>query len=509
MDDSDSDSDSDSEDDDDRQARQLQDGDEEEDDDDQSLTDIDDDEDDDDDEETTADNDQRCLNLISLLQKKKEYPKRSRNKINRLTREFLQKLGNDVHDMLCDNIDDATYRGLDSDRDTEEEVEAIIRVFPNVLSKVDDDRDNRLPIQHLAYIYEGTPHGNISKCNLYAVSFIPLLVRLAIEFGLFEKERIGGLLSDDDDDLGGFNIFKHLTLTDSEVISYDSEQHHELVDDKCLFVMKQLRQMGYLKKEDIKRYDLLNRRLSFEYKSMNIFPQNRFRFLVEWDPTLLLHPNTSGCTPLYYAALLSDSIRRFQVVFEYGLLYYPNKKGINLLFREDDCDNTVRTPFQVACVEHGQDEVMKVIEETISRCYSSSSSSSSDNSTPPPTLNIVEALITAAIDENIHLDCINFLLRREPDILQKLLLQSLPTTTTTTTTTSLTTSGSNDDDIIINNINNRSNNSRRSSSSSSTDNNDDNNVNDVKDDLLLETSNTCNLKKRKLKEKKEDHSPNK
>ena len=35
--------------------------------------------------------------------------------------------------------------------------------------------------------------------------------------------------------------------------------------------------------------------------------------------------------------------------------------------------------------------------------------------------NIADALITAAIDETIHLDCVYFLLRREPDILHKLL----------------------------------------------------------------------------------------
>jgi hypothetical protein len=56
--------------------------------------------------------------------------------------------------------------------------------------------------------------------------------------------------------------------------------------------------------------------------------------------------------------------------------------------------------------------VMNTIEEALIH------SSPSDSITPP--LNIVEALIMAAIDENIHLDCIYSLFRREPDILQKL-----------------------------------------------------------------------------------------
>ncbi|MGK3746624.1 MAG: hypothetical protein ACI90V_013487 [Bacillariaceae sp.] len=40
--------------------------------------------------------------------------------------------------MICgnmDNADPANYRSLDSSRETEEEVETVIRFFPEVLSK--------------------------------------------------------------------------------------------------------------------------------------------------------------------------------------------------------------------------------------------------------------------------------------------------------------------------------------------------------------------------------------
>jgi hypothetical protein len=52
------------------------------------------------------------------------------------------KLEFDVHAMLCDNnfiagadADADEYRGLDSSRDTEAEVEAIIRAFPRSIIK--------------------------------------------------------------------------------------------------------------------------------------------------------------------------------------------------------------------------------------------------------------------------------------------------------------------------------------------------------------------------------------
>jgi hypothetical protein len=71
-------------------------------------------------------------------------------------------------------------------------------------------------------------------------------------------------------------------------------------------------------------------------------------------------------------------------------------------------------------LKYGREEVMKIVEETIIRCHSSS-----DNNNTPP-LNIMEVLITAPIDENIGLDCVFFLLRRQPDFLVALLSSSTP-----------------------------------------------------------------------------------
>jgi len=47
---------------------------------------------------------------------------------------FLEEVGNTVHDLLCSN-DANNYRGLDADRDTKEQVETMVRSFPEVLSK--------------------------------------------------------------------------------------------------------------------------------------------------------------------------------------------------------------------------------------------------------------------------------------------------------------------------------------------------------------------------------------
>merc|ERR1712238_80649 len=102
--------------------------------------------------------------------------------------------------------------------------------------------------------------------------------------------------------------------------------------------------------------------------------------------------------------------------FVLGMLYYPHKKGISLLFKNNN-NNDKDTPLHIACRYHDRDEVMDVVEDTITRFYSEERP-----------FNIVEAVLTAAIDDEIHVDGEFFLLRRQPDVLVTL-LSGLTTTT--------------------------------------------------------------------------------
>jgi hypothetical protein len=126
----------------------------------------------------------------------------------------------------------------------------------------------------------------------------------------------------------------------------------------------------------------------------------------------LRQPDRYGFLPLNYTAISrSKSIIGFRTVFEAGIYYFPKKKGVHLLFEEIRTDG--ETPFQYACVVFGYDEVMKVVEQTLNT-----------NSDKIP-FDTADALLPAIINEKIHLDCVYFLLRREPDVLQKLLISSL------------------------------------------------------------------------------------
>ena len=374
---------------------------------------------------TAAAKQRRLLKLISVLEKKAKFSLRTRNKTDELVENFLANLEDDVHDMLCANNTEAeNYSGLDSDRDTEAEVEAIVRVFPEVLTRKNPcGPEDYYPIQLLAFALDeyGNWHGNKKS-----VSFLPILARLAIQLGLFQEQYRGGLLCND--------IYEDNVL---QQLMHNCGPEHPDGDDKCLQVLLELRGMGLLKKEDIQSYDLLNELCGQYY----FFAEKRLRFLVEWDPNALLHPTEDGCLPIHCAAenshansrvgaKINFSIQRFQLIFEYGIRYFPKKTGLSLLFKKTnydsttwkyllfkktDYDRTSWTPFQCACQEFGKEKVMKIIEDTIVR-YSD---------TP---INITEALLTAAIDEKIHLDCVYFLLRRQPDMLQKLLSSASMTT---------------------------------------------------------------------------------
>jgi len=135
--------------------------------------------------------------------------------------------------------------------------------------------------------------------------------------------------------------------------------------------------------------------------------------------------DAKGCTPLFYTPY--SFIECFQSVFEAGIRNFPKKKGIRLLFlKSNNPVHVPRTAFEHACEKFGSENVMDVIEKTFTNY---------DN-TP---YNIVDILLSTASDENLSLDGVYFLLRREPDILQKMLSSSTTSTTKKNTNTALVT----------------------------------------------------------------------
>jgi len=298
--------------------------------------------------------------------------------------------------MICDQNGGENYCGLDSDRDTVAEVETALRFFPEVLSQ-------KNPLQCLSIIrVDGK-----SMLNAKAVPFFLLFVQLSIEFGSFEDDERGGLLIRP---LRGH--FRPNTL--QSFVGSDPKhgrEHNRHFDDIFSSELKKLGRMGVLVKEDI----IENNLVAFSCCRTYNFGENQFRFLVDWDPTSLIQifylDDTNTCSPLHLVSYNCDSIVPFRTVFKYGINYYPTTKGISLLFRKDNTDDTL---IHLICKIFEREKVMGIIEETLAQ-YSNTSVTQ---------LNTKNALVLAAIDDNVHLDGFYFLFRREPGLFIQILSES-------------------------------------------------------------------------------------
>ena len=110
----------------------------------------------------------------------------------RVAQQFIHSVKDDIHKTITDmRTVDEGYDGFDSERDTDEEVEAALRCGPEVLSR-DDELFGLSPIRCITTMQsEDNTH---IVCNTKAASFVPLFARLAIEFNSFEETERGGLL---------------------------------------------------------------------------------------------------------------------------------------------------------------------------------------------------------------------------------------------------------------------------------------------------------------------------
>ena len=118
----------------------------------------------------------------------------------------------------------------------------------------------------------------------------------------------------------------------------------------------------------------------------------------------LLQINYNDQLPFHCAA--NKTLQSFRIVLDYGIRYFPSRRGISLLFQKD---GDGETPIQDACEEFERKDVIGVVEEVVAR-YS-----------PTTPINSTDALLLTAIDERIHLDGVYFVLRRQPDVLTRML----------------------------------------------------------------------------------------
>ena len=78
-----------------------------------------------------------------------------------------------------------------------------------------------------------------------------------------------------------------------------SEEYNQRVDTVCLSQSIQLQQMGLFMEEDIPQYELVHHLCSHNHLAERGL---QFQFLVEIDPSSLVHTHWYGSLPLRFAA---------------------------------------------------------------------------------------------------------------------------------------------------------------------------------------------------------------
>ena len=367
------------------------------------VDDEDEDEDDDDDNEA----DQVVLELLVALVKetlatKDDSNSNSSSIVVKSAREFVAALGTDIHDMVTDQGHaEEGYAGLDSTRDTEDEVDTALRLYPEVLAQRRERGGcDSLPI----YCIISMIKNRTWKPNRLAIGFVPLFAQLAIEYQLFDEEERGGLLIDINAENNTTDIVNALNFL-LHTYSSDDEENEKLVDTIFLAVLDQLRGSDLLEKEDIERYHLVHEVCN----KGKYFAEKRFHFLTEWDPSSLLRLGVQGGKlPLHYSGW---SIRQFQVMLDTYFRYFDNENVICLLFQKDMHG---RTPFEYACkLIHRQDVTNRSVHNAVEEALNTSRSF--------PLLDIGTGLEMAATNDNIALDGVYYYIRRQPNIILTLL----------------------------------------------------------------------------------------
>jgi hypothetical protein len=374
-----------------------------------------------------VDKDRVCEEAITILLSRLNYPNMGMDlydrTVVRFAKRFITNVKEDIHTTFIDtrySTEEQGYDGLDSERDMEHEVEAAIRCCPEVLSR----RLGLYPIKCLT-VMQG--ESRKSLCNVKAVAFVPLFVRLAIEFHSFDETERGGLLVED---THGNNVLHDLVRSSN--YSFD-DHHHEGVDTALLAVLIRLRQANLLSIGDIQHYELVHKLCG--YSSQHAL--RRFRFLTEWCPSSLITSSSKihGRLPLHWT-VANSCIEEFQLHLDALFRFYPKWKGITALFQKDAFGTT---SFEMACTKFTRNRVLDMVEEILVRY-----------TTTIPPVNIGDALMMAAINDSISLDGVYFFMRRQPDIMLSMLRRDRPHgATATKTATSLNsineTSNTNDD----------------------------------------------------------------
>jgi len=267
--------------------------------------------------------------------------------------------------------------------DTAEEVEVLLRCFPEILTnKIDIVKvESRYMDGSFLVSTQFFPNPMSSlMIQENAVSFVPLFAELGIEIGQFKERDRGGL------NCAGFNVFYPLLTS-------------------RVPILVQMREKGLVEKEDT--CDLMMSLLSEQYGNEAFdFIEERLLLLVEWNPTIfmdcgkytyLLH---SYQFQIAYSKQIGEIHR---LIIKLGMTNCP-KTLLGFVFHKEKDRKAAqtlqnRTYFEASCKGHTEwikqivhDEVLQSIEKNELRDF----------------------IFAAATNDDISLDGLYTLIRYDP-----------------------------------------------------------------------------------------------
>jgi len=283
------------------------------------------------------------------------------------------------------------WHGLDFDVDTEEEAELAIRFFPSVLTEEYRSQSSSMRGSHPIYIL---------MTSSKALSFVPLLAELGADLGLFTEKQRGGL------GCTFRGVFFQLVCNTIRKDKFEEEGSGKL-DELSTAVMMRLKEKGLMKKEDIFNHNLVNllllKKAVYDDK---LFIEKRFRFLIDWDPYILMECVSSSYLLYHFVRLLGatnngqilpGNLQKFRLILELGLLYFPLELGF--VFHKN---KFYRSTFSLACEKFGAEPITELIDDEISNYLKQNKNRQQD------------MLCSAASKNEISLDGFYILFRRDP-----------------------------------------------------------------------------------------------
>ncbi len=285
------------------------------------------------------------------------------------------------------------YHHRDAGGIGEDCLKELIRCFPRILSNSDPENES-----------VSSTEGEIPLLalpSLMSLSCIPLLISEGIKHNLHEGTTRGGL----------FYTSPRGKCLMGELSFGDVSDHSRYLD-----VIKRLRELDLLKKEDIKDHQLLRssssdyRRYSTSFHvSTGVYNQSIFQYFADWDPSALLQqwqvtPSSKGSILHWY---LINVPFDFSLALQSTLRHYPHDLGLLLLKHNGD------TPYQLRMKLFGNSrEGWRNIQE----CLDKSDLKHIVLRTNPATE--LYPFIFAAVGNASELDLVFYLLRANPLVLE-------------------------------------------------------------------------------------------